>query len=1018
MTDRLNMGGVRKADSFDEQPQIKTGAFGGLNTVTPLLNLPFSDSPMLINTNSGITGSMSKRKGTKVTHYKPGTIEGFSAATVRTPLGHQYTITKQGLNAEIYETVGDVTNNVMTKTNVWDARAQKKRAVTAVTNEQYPRVFFCTGTNVPIQFVVLEAGVTTTTTSTSFTFDDPNSDFEFINPINVLLYKDGVRVTTAYTIGWASGVVTVSGLTSSPSGTNYDIVFITWQWVAEAFYNRGQDLYAWTSKFHIDRTDQNISIPEEVRTSLFTLGSSRVYPFWVYRTTDYGDSYTLDTGYDPSTVDEYHFGSGAIFLPGTPMQVAPNYVTFGTTRPYVSGVPAAPEEVHIIRGRALPFNGGVGASGSAVRVYVNGVLWSQNINPMVSANNSYYLRDANGDVITSTTTPASMITFDAAPTIGLAYTDEVWIINMTPSDVGSQAFQAYDKYRDWVAAPAFGLGLFSKYGDGFHPSCVCTYQGRVIFSGWAHDSLRIAASDVWDSKRIGRNFSNFDIPYNRGLAEEPLDLQLTSYADDYVVNLAELHSTLFVFTRNSVYQIKPTQGALSPTDVSVSKISNLGLVNARAMDTIENTIFFLSDSGVYDLTATQETGDYITGERTMKIRNLVNRQLSEANKDTTFLTYNKITNEVYLAYAARTDITTASRLYVYSTLRDSWFEYQTPSGFNLWAATPILDLVKGVGFLLWTSASSTSNLYALKTDDEDSYLDFVTTTTGTGSSQSITIPPTPSTTLTTTNAQHEYKPTFVVTPFPEVVDLVLTLNGLPLAHGTDWVKRANGTVYLFNNPGAGKTLVIRPRRPINDDEIGEINYGTADYYCPVVVVNNVVKEQDTDYTVNPITGTITLTAPAGSTVKVGLSYLTMFATPLFTQSVLGRFKRLFHFFGYFNNDVGLENFTGADVVGPQNPDEIVDRPRQQLGVNVAIAFDSGYSSELTYDLYSSGNLVWDFSFFDTASPVQDKPYILFKEPIQGINYGFQVYFYSWDEKFFDLVGWQVDGKVKGRYSVR
>jgi hypothetical protein len=139
---------------------------------------------------------------------------------------------------------------------------------------------------------------------------------------------------------------------------------------------------------------------------------------------------------------------------------------------------------------------------------------------------------------------------------------------------------------------------------------------------------------------------------------------------------------------------------------------------------------------------------------------------------------------------------------------------------------------------------------------------------------------------------------------------------------------------------------------------------------------------------------------------------------MFTQETLSRFKRLIHFYGYLNNSEGLENFTGADVTGAQNPDEIVDRPKQQLGVSVAMAYDSGYSSELTYDLYGFSSLVWDFSQFDTAAPVQDKPYILFKEPLQGLGYGFQVYFYNWDEKFFDLVGYQVDGKMKGRFNVR
>jgi hypothetical protein len=269
----------------------------------------------------------------------------------------------------------------------------------------------------------------------------------------------------------------------------------------------------------------------------------------------------------------------------------------------------------------------------------------------------------------------------------------------------------------------------------------------------------------------------------------------------------------------------------------------------------------------------------------------------------------------------------------------------------------------------------------------------------------------------TVTSQREYRPSFDITPFPEVQDLTITMNGVTQVYQTDWVKRTNGTIYFLSDPGSGKTIVMTLRRPINDDEVGELNWGVANYGIHTVFVNNVAKEQGVDYTV-AADGTVTLTAVSGASIVVGVSYLSLYATPMFTQETLSRFKRLIHFYGYLNNAEGLENFTGDDVVGAQNPDEVVDRPKQQLGVSVAVAYDSGYSSELTYDLYGFSSLVWDFSQFDTAVPVQDKPYILFKEPLQGLGYGFQVYFYNWDEKFFDLVGYQVDGKMKGRFNVR
>lgn len=1015
--DKLKALGTNNGRTIDEQKPIKTGSFAGLNTVTPLLNLPYEDSPNLVNTNSGLSGSMSKRLGTRVSYSLDGAMGGFSSQRVRTALKHSYVVTKQGTDMKIYETVGQTTSLLMTKPNVWSSVAAGERAITTVTNETQTRVIFVTGKDAPVQLSLCENSVTTAGVGTSFTVQDPLSLYKWATTGNLIIYRNGTKISDAFSVAWASNVLTITGLNSTPAGTEYHVVLFTWQWVAEAFRYGGYDLYYPTTKFHIDATDQNISIPLAVRDNIFTLTSTRVYPFYVYKSTNWNDTYTLKTDFNPTTFSEYHFGSGAIFTPGTPMRVAPNYVTFGAIRPAL----AAPEEVNIVRGRLLPFNGGAGVAGSNIKVLLNNTVLTQSTNVVTPVAGSYYLRDNAGNVLTSTASVAHHITFDSATNVGLYLTDEVIVVNVSLSDIGSGATTNLDFFRDGAAQPMFGIGLVSYYGLRFHPTSVSTYQGRLVFSGWRHDALHVLASEVWDATVRGLNFVNYDIPRNAGLTTDPVDVQLTAYADDYVVNTLELNGSLFVFTRNAVFGIKPTQGALTATGVQINKVANIGLVNPRAVDVIENTILFLSDGGVYDITATNEADDYTTGERSIKIRNLIAQQLSEANKDTAFLAYNKNTSEVYLGIPSKTDTITASRLFIYSLLRDSWYRYSTPSGWNIWGATPIVDSTKGTGFLLWVttkySGNSPNNLIALLTDNKDYYLDFVTTATGTGSPQTIVLPPTPTTTLTTVLSQREYKPSFEITPFPEVQDLTVTLNGVTQVYKTDWVKRTNGTIYFLSDPGSGKTVVMTLRRPINDDEVGNLNWGTANYGTHTVFVNNVAKKQGTDYTV-AADGTITLTAVPGASIVVGVSYLSLYATPMFTQDTLSRFKRLIHFYGYLNNAEGLENFTGVDVVGAQNPDEVVDRPKKKLGVSVAMAYDSGYSSELTFDLYGFSSLVWDFSQFDTAAPVQDKPYILFKEPMQGLGYGFQVYFYNWDEKFFDIVGYQVDGKMKGRFNVR
>jgi hypothetical protein len=78
------------------------------------------------------------------------------------------------------------------------------------------------------------------------------------------------------------------------------------------------------------------------------------------------------------------------------------------------------------------------------------------------------------------------------------------------------------------------------------------------------------------------------------------------------------------------------------------------------------------------------------------------------------------------------------------------------------------------------------------------------------------------------------------------------------------------------------------------------------------------------------------------------------------------------------------------------------------------------TGQTQYDMYGVDNLQWDNSLYDvfgTNNEVND--YVVLKEPIQGIGYSFQATIWNWDDGYFGISGYQIDGKLSGkRYTQR
>jgi hypothetical protein len=459
----------------------------------------------------------------------------------------------------------------------------------------------------------------------------------------------------------------------------------------------------------------------------------------------------------------------------------------------------------------------------------------------------------------------------------------------------------------------------------------------------------------------------------------------------------------------------------------------------------------LSDTGVFDLATSQDSTEYIAGEKSLKIRGKFGITSDPVYESLPWLSFDSVRKIVYLGYPETNIKANCYRLYVYNTFRESWTEYYTPGGFNTWAGTPYVDRLKGYGFLMAlnmyrdTSTGLGQDVVFIRTEYER-YIDYAQTFTGSGSATNYEISQRQRFELTTTGTVREYayarKRTghaygYEVIPINNVNDIRVALEtgvGTGVFQTLDtsqYVKLPNGNIYLPEAPEAGRKLRISERLPVTDSPEGRELYETSTPLSSceniIVFVDNVFKPNNgVNYTIDnggSFSGTarrINLNAPNNSVVVVGQAYPTYYFSPLFTQEILSQLKRNKYLFTFFDNAPGLETYLPTDVntSSSQSAEEICGVPKQRLNVSLGIRYESENNIENYFDSYGFSDLMWDNAFFDIDSPSAGYPRaILFKQALQGVGYSYQFVCWNFDETTFILGGYQIVSNQKGNRYV-
>lgn len=1028
----------------DDSSSLRAGVSGGLNTADSDLIIPFEDSPNMNNVQVDFDGMVRKRRGYKVLQERNQVNHSYLNNILFVPL-----VTVSGkvmvLRKEDTDLVIDFKDSTgwrtayATHTDVFNTGvATSDFHYISVNEPLYNRVIMVNKNHAPIQFAYtsVEVSVTRGSTGTSWTVNLPPV-FVATSPgtaqilslfINGTLETIATHTSTTLTNNVAVIIFTT---TNSYAAGTYTMEFVlhTWQWWAESFLLRGDQMMQVVVQ---GTSTQTISVPSVLLQGIEAFSANNP-PMKVYSSAAYDAVFT--NANPPSGSSQYAFSNGSI-AQATSIGISPFFITFGAA-------PSAVRNVWIHRGYLLPFYGGSGPNYKTNGIDVVPVFrpsWcTRNAatppseggasTGVANTNGGYHFRGRNNFICQSSTSdvraPAYFMMDGTASASGgsaVLALDEVYqVIDMNATDIittgglGSNSAAATSVSRfaknhgpefppvpvNSYAYPAGGLSWFSNYRVNSHPSVIGTIQGRIVLAGFELQPMTLVCSNAYDSIVPGMYSNNFDTVYALPDETSPFDLTLASTSSDRIIGLLEFNDSLFVFSKSKVFRVHNNNSVLTVGQVKYSVVADIGIPNSRCCTLTDKFPVFLTYSGVYAIVPNDTAAGYGVEEISTKVKNYIQKRNTNL-ADVGFILYDSSRNELYVALSDNTNTDRCGEMLVYNTQLQSWYVYTTRGGTSFQASAGALiydgeNVAPNTVFYIPGAYNDPDNIKLIQMGEEDVPFDMDDRYVYAGVSYTTSLPALRYTTTTVANVI-EYNPStpstleraFRLSPIRELQDCIVTLNAVTQTFGTTYVKTDRGTIRFASAPGAGQTLIVESR--YNDN-------GTLRH--PVTAYNETTGRlyKPSELTVD-ISGDfyrVTAITPAPSTndiVYFGYLFPSWYATPTFNRDTLA-VKSIREYIGYFQNNIAeiwdaSESYPTATLVGKRKID---------INANVAILFSNEYEGLVQEEL---------FDIDTTTYPNQQvKDYTRVSVPIIGKGYNIQVIHHNNSCSTFKLAGYEL-----------
>jgi len=930
---------------------IRGHNLGGLNTVATPLNMAKSDSPRLVNCSITKGGLIQKRKGT----YNMGTLpqgEGVGTTGHTSTLGYEYLVSKSGTDVLIGEVRNSNYSTLMTKENVFTARAEEIVPRFVQLPDNLGRTVILTGTNTPVQVSFLEQRLVAKAVATEIEFT--SDAYANASALNTLVYLNNEPIAGLVSVVENAVTVTMPMGVSLAIGDTLDVVFITWQWWTEAYAYFGDRFYDVVPRFKVDESDRHLEVPEKLRDGIQKTPAQTGYPMRVRGTA--AEFYFQP--YVEGNPGRYAFTDGsASYSEETAPQITPNFITFGdhdwSTVVWINATASSQGAVpvHLYRHRPIRFTGNQGWDAADVVV-------SQVFNKTSLLRNTVSTTAVGSDygyesILSNGLTPQGTSCFFLSPGLGqegLGFPlDDIIRIHVKGTDfIGAGQSPSFD-IRDGGVWPVYGFGEFADFFQGMFPTAGAFIGNRIVLGGVPTDPLRLMFSAVSDTHVPGEFYNSVQIdPFNS--SSGAFDFQLSASSDDFIMGMVEWQGSVFVFTKNSTYRLKPGEGGTYQEQY----VGEVGMVQPTAYMKSKDRVLFVADTGVWELRPSDGLSDsYYLDEVSIKVSD----RFVDAF-DASVIALDGVEDKLYITTSNTEALTFHTRI-------GAWADFRLYGDYTIKALAPYVDQdTKLHGFMFIVDDGT--DLVLLKTE-YDYYTDWSTT------EESPTFP-SESNTTTTVEGVRFYEMGVWSTMIDQVEDIKVTLDGDVLVFKKDYYKKGP-YVYLYERPAAGLSLTVVPKNPDTQDGTYEVEH--------------------------VIEGT------------TGVTYLSLYATPVFTWGQLANYKRMKHFILMLNNQVDNAVFDLSNI-GDAEPEEYVGTDRVKFDANITYVFNNERGGETSYDLYGLYGLVWDYSLFDNSGThIDDGDYVVLRAPVQGMGVTFQALLWNSSSSTFSLAGYAMDGNLKG-----
>jgi len=1014
---------------------IQATAFGGLNTVANVANMPYNDAHRLLNVDVTNGANLIKRKGTRVLYEEALSTNGINYSRVTSTSGLNFLVAKVGTGIKILSVNNDVFSNLVNFTNVWPSTVSEDSVVIIPTNEPEQRFIMLGKRTVPVHVKIVEVSTVVQTNAATVTAVDGrltyatsgSNFFAFVNssiaPSANLAYNSVTKTATLTQNVVAGDVVT--------------FIYFFWQWWAEAELYNTNRFFDSKTRFNDNASQRSVVLSPEVQDDCErdAYGLYRIYASLNYGNTD---GYFI-RAHNPFDSTKYKPSDGSLNY------VNPNHPSAeeaidGTASLLFGSVSnnQPPSLNFATRIRRLSHNGGTGLTRSNIFVEVNNFTKSEQIslatnrdynpvleyqcllfdendwddpnpnliasNPQINPGAGVGTGTANDItsgkrrfpkiVSSSFTQKASHISFGNGRKRGLPSAAVVRIVNVENKWTGSAGLNVNTPYRSGTWFPVYGLGKFANYMLGLFPSTGTLYQSRLVLGGFPERPMDVAVSAVSDFSWPGELYNDFTIDAFTTTPSHGFDIVLQGGSSDRIRSMGVYQGSLFVSTNDRFYRVF-SRSAFTSEQFLTQFVGNTGVLNEQCMAVGEHAAFILSKTGVYQLVPSDGLDDsYNLLTLSYKIASLFDIENVRQMRDRAALAFDPTTKKLY-AVIPRYEDGLRSRLLVYFTDTNAWTEYESIVGFQ------VLDMCQysdndGTERFLIVHRRCNNIVQILRTEYEYP-IDFVKIVAGNTTPQLCPL----MTETYTTSTSSRYSHRLVVSPLENVEDLVVRLNNQVLTFRTQWAKQLNNTILLLFTPDAGDTLTVSYKNPT-------VRISSQRVYGYEAVKKNLesVYRNDGAYTINEGTGNVTLSGNALDTYIVGTVYPTIYASPVFSYGLLKQHKRFFNWSGLFS----LRAFD--DVYPASTPGDNVDGERKiGTDVNISIVYNNEREGYTEQDLFRLSELLYDFySFDDLDGNLGRSEYANVSVPLQGVGYSIQAVLWSADDDAWALSAYQVEGR--------